>query len=101
LVINEDTTISFDVSTERTKYNFTSTEDVQTVRVEFLNDRARPVDRNLVVDAIEVNGTRYQTEETNVASVGAWTRTNGCGPGFKETEVLHCNGHFTFLIPNG
>lgn len=99
LVINDDFTISFDVSTKRTKYNFTSAEDIETVRVEFLNDRARPVDRNLIVDAIEVNGTRYQSEDSNVESLGAWTVTNGCGPGFKQTEVLHCNGHFTFLIP--
>lgn len=69
------------------------------VRIEFVNDLYQPeigVDRNLVIDAIEVDGVRTETESAEVFSTGTWRPGIGVAPGFLQSEVLHTNGSFEF-----
>ncbi len=67
------------------------------VRVRFLNDLwAPPVDRNLRVDRIVIDGVTYQTEDPGVRSKGSWNPTNSCNTGEKQSETLHCNGWFQY-----
>ncbi len=65
---------------------------VERLRVHFTNDRWRPRDRNVVVDYVEVDGRRFESESPGNLSKGRWTSGDGCGEGRKRTEVLHCNG---------
>ncbi len=67
------------------------------IRVRFLNDLwAPPIDRNLRVDRIMVDGVTYQTEDPGVRSKGSWNPRNGCNTGEKQSETLHCEGWFQF-----
>ncbi len=69
------------------------------IRIAFSNDAYDPaqgLDRNLVVDAIELNGTRYETEAGNVFSTGTWRPGDGIVPGFRQSETLHSNGYFQY-----
>jgi hypothetical protein len=70
------------------------------IRVAFTNDAAAPgYDRNLHVDHIELHGNRYQTEAPTTYSTGTWNATTNCTPGYKQSQTLHCNGHFHYNQP--
>ena len=51
-------------------------------------------DRNVRIDAVTVDGQRYETEAPSVFSNGSWRATDACAPGFKSSELLHCTGGF-------
>lgn len=75
--------------------------DVDVVRVNFVNDLYDPangIDYNVKVDRIEVNGSPYETESPAVFSTGTYIDGVGFEPGFWETEILHGNGYFQYLI---
>ena len=71
---------------------------VDSIRVAFVNDGNTPggLDKNLRVDRIVVDGVTYQAEAPNVLSTGTWTSPDGCAPGYKQSEYLHCNGYLAF-----
>ncbi len=73
------------------------------VRVAFTNDEYQPgvVDRNLVVDKIELGAATYQSEAATVYSTGTWLATDGIQPGFRQSETLHTNGYFQYAINTG
>jgi hypothetical protein len=51
----------------------------------------------VVIDYIEVDGVRHQSEAPSVWSEGSWDPTNRCGPGIKRSEWISCNdGYFEF-----
>ena len=69
------------------------------IRVEFINDTWDPdngIDSNLLLDAIVLDGVRYETESPSVFSTGTWLPADGIQPGFRESEILHTNGYFEF-----
>lgn len=73
-----------------------SPEDVQ---VAFLNDVYLPeqgIDRNLLVDAIAIDGERFETEAPTVFSTGVWKEYDGVQAGFREDEVLATIGYFHY-----
>ncbi len=59
------------------------------VRVLFTNDDGTA--RDAYIDAIAINGQRYETEAPTTQSKGTWSGTN-CNTGFKQSPWLHCNG---------
>jgi glucose/arabinose dehydrogenase len=67
------------------------------VRIKFTNDEYVDgvIDRNLRVDRIEIDGTTFQTEASNVYSEGNW-KDGVIAPGFKESEILNANGYFQY-----
>jgi hypothetical protein len=67
------------------------------VRVAFVNDGAAPsgADRNLRVDAIAIDGRRYQTEAAGTFSTGTWAN-GSVTPGFHQNERLQGNGSFVY-----
>lgn len=72
---------------------------IDQVRVEFLNDFYDPengVDANVRLDAVVIDGVRYETEAANVLSTGTWFPVTGVEPGFYQNEFLHTNGYFQF-----
>lgn len=62
------------------------------LRVQFYNDANG---RDLFVDRIIVDGQSYESEAPTTFSFGSWG-ANGCGPGYKRSEWLHCNGYFQY-----
>ena len=48
------------------------------------------------VDFIEIDGTRYQTEDRSTLSTGTWQGVDQYTPGFLQTELLHTNGYFQY-----
>ena len=56
----------------------------QSIRLLFNNDLFEPpIDRNLRVDAIVIDGTRYETEDESVYSVGSHRPEDGCARGLQ------------------
>lgn len=69
------------------------------VRIYFLNDlydEANNFDRNLRVDAIVIDGVRFETEDPSVFSTGTWLAADGVQPGNRQSEFLHANGFFQY-----
>lgn len=90
-----------DKSTGYNVYSYTHPTAVSPsqVRVSFTNDGSNSTqDRNLWVDKIVIGNTTYETEATDTYSSGAWNNNDGlgCGVGFRQTELLACNGYFSF-----
>lgn len=64
------------------------------VRVYFVNDYSdSTTDRNARIDSISIDGTVYQSEQNAIFSTGTWTSVNGCAPGYKSSEYLHCGAY--------
>ncbi len=75
-------------------------EDIQ---VAFVNDDVVPEgDRNLKIDAIEIDGIRWETESATTYSSGTWV-DGVIEPSFPQAEALHANGFFSYSSadPNG
>lgn len=99
-----------------TSWNVTTTSDVysleldevidpavDSIQVEFVNDLYDPangIDRDLVVDVLEVNGVAYQTEDATTYSTGTLFSASGVVPGYAQSEALYTNGYFQYLAPS-
>lgn len=70
----------------------------KSIQVAFTNDRfAPPIDHNLRVDKIIVDGVTYQTESPSVFSTGTYRpEIPGVRPGFWQSEWLNSNGYFAY-----
>ncbi|MDQ3007982.1 MAG: PQQ-dependent sugar dehydrogenase [bacterium] len=82
-----------------TAYTFNTTTKItlQSLRIAFTNDLYQNgEDRNVRVDAVVIDGVRYEVEGTNTYSTGTWAPENGCSAGNKKSEWLQCGGAFTF-----
>lgn len=69
------------------------------VRIAFVNDTYTPVNRDVQIDAIVIDGQRFETEHPSVYSTGTWKPEDKVTPGFRESEFLHVNGYFQFANP--
>ncbi|QEG23463.1 PQQ-dependent sugar dehydrogenase [Mariniblastus fucicola] len=83
-------------------FNYNTPDDVSigNVRVNFLNDVYDPangIDSNLRVDAVVIDGTRYETEAPNTFSTGTWLPGVGIEPGQTQSEYLHASGFFQYV----
>ena len=82
-------------------FEFTTADTISAdqVRLAFVNDQYNPsigLDSNVRVDAIVIDGVRYDAEGINVFSTGTWLPELGISDGFHETEMLHTNGYLQF-----
>jgi Subtilase family/Lysyl oxidase/Calx-beta domain/Ca-dependent carbohydrate-binding module xylan-binding len=69
------------------------------LRLAFTNDLYDPangIDRNVRIDAISIDGVRYETEAPEVFSTGTWQANDGVTPGYRQSEYLHTNGYFQY-----
>ena len=69
------------------------------VRINFTNDLYDPgngIDRNVRVDAIVIDGVRFETEAPEVFSTGTWLPADGITSGFRLNETIHANGYFQY-----
>ncbi|BBO31529.1 carbohydrate-binding domain-containing protein [Lacipirellula parvula] len=79
-------------------YSSTTAIPISQLRVVYANDgnTAAGVDRNLRVDAVTLDGIRYETEGPNVFSTGTYVTGQGRVLGKLQTEYLHLNGYFQY-----
>ena len=101
LNIDGQTVETFTVTQELSTFEFQTDQPVTAgqVSIEFLNDQFDPangIDSNLIVDAIEIDGVRFETESSSVFSTGTFNDADGISPGFGRGEVLNANGFFQF-----
>ena len=84
---------------EKFTYNSATEVTADQIKVEFINDEYDPaagIDSNVRLDAIEIDGERFETEDKSVYSTGTYKEADGTQPGYRESEVLHSNGYFKF-----
>ena len=101
LNIDGQTVEIFTVTQELSTFEFQSDTPITAdqVSIEFLNDQFDPengIDANLIVDAIQIDGVRFETESPTVFSTGTFLDADGITPGFGRGEVLNANGFFQF-----
>ena len=58
------------------------------------------IDRNVRIDAIAIDGIRFETEAPDVFSTGTWKPEDGIVPGFRQDEFLHTDGYFQYADTN-
>lgn len=78
-------------------YQTPDTISADDVRIEFVNDfvGADGRDRNVRVEAIAIDGQRFETNSPDVFSTGTFTDT-GLQPGFGRGNYLQVNGFFQY-----
>ena len=75
--------------------------EVDDVRIAFVNDgETNGVDRNVIIDGIILDGVKFETEDQTTYSEGSYRSSDGCDPGFKSSDTLHCNGFVQFQVAN-
>lgn len=52
-------------------------------------------DRNVRVDALVIDGRRYESEADTTFGTGTW-QAGSITPGFKESELIHATGYFQY-----
>lgn len=79
-------------------YRASGTVRAEQIQVAFTNDLyAPPIDYNLRVDKLIVDGVTYQTEAPSVYSTGTYRpEVPGVRPGFWQSEWLNSKGSFAF-----
>ncbi len=69
------------------------------IRVAFTNNAlVNGGDRNVRIDAIAIDGTRYESEDPTVIGTGVWRNGGNCQTGTWSSEYLHCNGYFRYPL---
>ena len=107
LQIDGNVAETFTLAAETTQtFTFESVETftADDVRLVFLNDQFDAntgLDSNVNVDAIEIDGVRFETEASSTFSTGTFLPADGVVPGFRNSETLHSNGFFQFSDGNG
>ena len=90
---------AFDAQFVTLEYSTADVISANDVRIAFTNDLYDPqanIDRNVRIDAILLDGVRFETEASNVFSTGTWLPADGVTPGFRQNEFLHTNGYFQY-----
>jgi glucose/arabinose dehydrogenase len=103
LQVNDVPVANFSLSTTLQDYYYVHSAVVSAsvLRVVFTNDLyAPPLDRNVRLDKLTLNGAVYEAEAATVFSTGTWDPGTGCNPGYKRSELLHCGGYLQFAAPS-
>ncbi len=96
LTVNGSPVASWSTNTSHQSYTYLSTSPVESVQV---GHSSGNWPNAVIVDYIEVNGVKYESENASTFSVGSWDSVNGCAEGYKRSEWLSCNGgYFNYAI---
>ncbi len=71
--------------------------NIRDIKVAFVNDNEAP-NLDVAVEYVSVDGQVFPTQAPDTYSVGSWSASSGCNPGFKNSMMLHCNGYFQFKV---
>ena len=103
LKIDQQFAGNFAVTTDFQTFTYTAAEllTADQIRIQFLNDQwdpANQIDANLIVDWIQIDGARVETESPFVFSTGTYRPADGIQPGYGRGDILHVNGYFQYDI---
>lgn len=111
LQIDGVTVETFTVTQQTRFYSWTGPADqridYEQVRIVFTNDEFDPangIDRNLIIDNVQVGRFTYRDfairpeREVTVFSTGTWRPQDGVQPGIRFSDTLHTNGYFQFGV---
>ena len=100
LRINGDEVSRWTVSTSPDDYIFTTDTEIEigSVEVAFVNDNG--VERDLIVDHIDVGGIILESEDPSTTSTGTFLSGEGCRERSSISETLHCRGSFSYDVPD-
>ncbi|MEM9613139.1 MAG: carbohydrate-binding domain-containing protein [Actinomycetota bacterium] len=104
LQIGGETVATWVVGRAATGHPFTveGTVGPDDVRVAFTNDAViAGRDRNVQVDAVIIDGVRYESEHPSVRSKGVWANGARCREGVFSADLLACNGWFQYAAIDG
>jgi glucose/arabinose dehydrogenase len=80
-------------------YNFETDVTPSNFKVLFKNDDSGPeFDRNVRVQSVTIDGVQYDADAPDVFSTGTWRASDGCDPGFKQSQWLTCDGFLEFNL---
>lgn len=101
LQINRQVVGSYNTTSDFQTFSYKASGNVTAdqVRIEFTKQHrkaAANINSYLVVDYIEINGERFETEHSSVFSTGTWKEEDGMQPGFKKSQILHANGYLQY-----
>ncbi len=98
------TKATWNVTTALQTYRYVHPTSVgaNSLRVYFVNNgnTSTGADKNVIIDYVDVNTQRFQTETSTTFSDGSWTSTTDCAPGYKASEWLHCDGYMQYATGN-
>ncbi len=104
LRIDGVTKATWSVTTTLQTYTYVHPTSVgaSSLRVYFINNgtTSTGADKNVIIDYVDVNSQRFQTETSTTFSDGSWTSTTDCAPGYKSSEWLHCDGYMQYATGN-
>lgn len=93
------------VSTNLTTHTYSTNQSISAdrIRVAFAYSTYAPevgYDQDLIVDAIRINGQRFETEDPSTFSTGTYVEGQGISAGNFQTETLHSDGYFQYNSSN-
>ncbi len=94
-----DYVFTFDEDTPLAQAAGSSTVDVESVEVRFINDAG--TERDLRVDYVDIAGTIIESENSATTSTGTFTSNGGCAERSSVSDWLHCNGSFFYAVGDG
>ena len=80
-------------------YDTSATVTADQVRIRLPSDVFDPaagIDENLRIDAIVIDGVRFETEAPSTFSTGTWLPSDGIVAGNRQSEYLHATGYFQY-----
>ncbi|MFT7475495.1 MAG: hypothetical protein ACI81L_002434 [Verrucomicrobiales bacterium] len=97
LRVNGTAVKSWTVASQWKLYTFdvASTTDIAQAEVQFVNDAST---RDLRVDYLELDGTRFQSESSATLAKGSFTQSTRCNERRSTSEWLYCNGWFRYAL---
>jgi uncharacterized delta-60 repeat protein len=107
ILVDGEVVKTFTVSTTQDSYFYTTRDDVsiEQIQLRFNNDLYDPaagIDRNLIVEQIQVidrdTGARdrFFTNSSSTFSTGTWRAGDGVVDGFGRGDTLHSDGYFQY-----
>lgn len=101
LHLNGDRVATWTTPTDWTNlsYQVPSSLEIRTAEVHFVNDLG--IQRDVLVDYIELGGVRLESESRSTISTGTAVRGEGCAERPSTSQALHCAGYFRYAVPAG
>jgi len=96
LVVNGSEIASWPLSNSNQTFEYRTNQNVDNIRV---RNSSGGWPNAVVVDYVELNGKRYESEDASTLSYGSWDSVYGCAEGFKQSKWLSCDGgYFDYAI---
>jgi len=91
LIVNGSEIASWPLSNSNQTFEYRTNQNVDSIQVRNSNGGWPNA---VVVDHVELNGKRYESEDASTLSYGSWDSAYGCAEGYKQSKWLSCDGGY-------